>query len=421
MSESSFLQNLKAYFNESELRDLCFDVAIDYESVLGQTKGDKARELILYCKRFARSADLVQACRRLRPRVSWDDLPSETLAATPSEILISTGLGALVQLLQSPDVRSAAGGFQMVFRTACDQIKALGHYKLLHDLFQELETIYDVLEPDCSVLTTDPAAWEHVLLNAPALNDAIQELLACVDQSPITRDRPVWAQHLDQAREALHGIVTNVDSGVLAAPQLAAAAITVRRIMERLNRILDREPSRINNLLVDRAHALHLSALVEAMTSVRDQISLLNQELIAVRQFDAGLHELMQQRDNLAEQVRNHGLWQEIDDELRRVKNNLGNDLDELELSWPDLHLRTHALCADSSATWAVGIIQASTQLEGALRMAVKAPERIRRYFYTYRRKATQHFRHVDDDLLRLCDDLQKTGAGLDQIIQALQ
>lgn len=421
MNESTLLQNLKSYFNESELRDLCFDLAIDYESVLGQAKSDKARELILFCERHGRLLDLTSSCRRLRPHILWDNLPSNKASNAPINPPPRVGLGALVDLMQTPGVRTAAGGFQMVLRTACEQIKALGHYKLLHDLFQELEMAYDVLEADCKLLATDPVSWENLLINEPALNDAIQELLASVDRSPIIPTQPVWVQQLGQAREALHQIVVDVDNGVLAVAQLATAAVNVGRILERLNRILDREPSRINNLLVDRANALHLSELVEAMTSVRDNISSLNQNLIAVRQFDAGLQELMRQRDSLAEQVRNHGLWQEIDDELRRVKNNLGIDLDELELSWPDLNQRTQALCADNSASWAVGIVQAGAQLESVLLTAVKTPDRIRRYFYNYRRKATQRFRQVDDDLLQLCDDLQTTGKGLDTIMQALQ
>ncbi len=60
------------HFNEGELRTLCFDLNIDYEDCLiGETKQDKVRELLLYCTRRGRVTDLVNACRQARPQVDW--------------------------------------------------------------------------------------------------------------------------------------------------------------------------------------------------------------------------------------------------------------------------------------------------------------------------------------------------------------
>jgi hypothetical protein len=62
---------LITHFNESELRDLYFDLAIDYESVPGQTRNDKARELIGYAQRNRIIDKLVAHCRRLQPHADW--------------------------------------------------------------------------------------------------------------------------------------------------------------------------------------------------------------------------------------------------------------------------------------------------------------------------------------------------------------
>ena len=51
---------LITYFNESELRDLCFRLDIDYEELPGSTKSDKARELITYAERNGRYEELVR-------------------------------------------------------------------------------------------------------------------------------------------------------------------------------------------------------------------------------------------------------------------------------------------------------------------------------------------------------------------------
>ena len=69
---SQLRQNLVASFNDSELRDLCFDMGVDYESLKGEGKSDKVRELVAYCERRQIVPDLVAKCKELRPKVSWE-------------------------------------------------------------------------------------------------------------------------------------------------------------------------------------------------------------------------------------------------------------------------------------------------------------------------------------------------------------
>jgi ActR/RegA family two-component response regulator len=60
-------QILTDYFNESELRNLCFDLSVDYDGLPGDSKDDKARELISYMERHGRLSELNEKCRELRP------------------------------------------------------------------------------------------------------------------------------------------------------------------------------------------------------------------------------------------------------------------------------------------------------------------------------------------------------------------
>jgi hypothetical protein len=64
-------KNLVKHFSDSELRDLCFDLVVDYDVLPGVGKGDKARELIAYLERRGRISELVEACRQRRPNESW--------------------------------------------------------------------------------------------------------------------------------------------------------------------------------------------------------------------------------------------------------------------------------------------------------------------------------------------------------------
>jgi diguanylate cyclase (GGDEF)-like protein len=68
---SMFRDKLDAHFNESELRELCDEIEVDYENLKGSTKRDKASELISFCRRHGKLSELVERCHALRPRVTW--------------------------------------------------------------------------------------------------------------------------------------------------------------------------------------------------------------------------------------------------------------------------------------------------------------------------------------------------------------
>jgi len=68
---------LDEHFNEDELRDLCFEMETDYESLSAASKKGKARELVADCKRKERTLELVERCRKLRPKAAW---PRQTLS-----------------------------------------------------------------------------------------------------------------------------------------------------------------------------------------------------------------------------------------------------------------------------------------------------------------------------------------------------
>ncbi len=73
MVKAKLLELLRTYFDDSELRDICFSLNVDYESLPGESKADKSRELIASLERRDRIADLVAVCRQLRPNIPWQE------------------------------------------------------------------------------------------------------------------------------------------------------------------------------------------------------------------------------------------------------------------------------------------------------------------------------------------------------------
>ncbi len=74
-SGAKLLELLIYCFNADELRELCFDLSVDYDSLPGEAKTDKARELVwlfVNPKRNRNLDELVQLCTRLRPKAPWN-------------------------------------------------------------------------------------------------------------------------------------------------------------------------------------------------------------------------------------------------------------------------------------------------------------------------------------------------------------
>jgi len=66
---------LTRYFDAGELRTLCFDLGVDYDSLPGEGKASKARELVAYLERHSRLPELVEMGKQQRPDVPWVDTP----------------------------------------------------------------------------------------------------------------------------------------------------------------------------------------------------------------------------------------------------------------------------------------------------------------------------------------------------------
>ncbi len=64
-------RNLETSFNLDELRGLCFELAINFENLRGDTLLAKTIELVSYCQRQRLLARLVAVCQELRPEIDW--------------------------------------------------------------------------------------------------------------------------------------------------------------------------------------------------------------------------------------------------------------------------------------------------------------------------------------------------------------
>jgi hypothetical protein len=83
VDQTSLREALTRYYSEGELRTLCFDLGIDFESLGGRGKANNARELVHFAIRQGRYDDLVAYVRRTRPHapLTMSDAPPQPPAA----------------------------------------------------------------------------------------------------------------------------------------------------------------------------------------------------------------------------------------------------------------------------------------------------------------------------------------------------
>ena len=64
-------KNIDTYFNEDDIRTICYDLSIDYESISGESKSAKIRELLAFCERKGNLEDFINSVRQERPNILW--------------------------------------------------------------------------------------------------------------------------------------------------------------------------------------------------------------------------------------------------------------------------------------------------------------------------------------------------------------
>jgi hypothetical protein len=276
-----------------------------------------------------------------------------------------------------------------------------------HDLFQELENRYFLIEHDRKRLPGDELAWESLALNEPELEAKINDLLRVAQQSAFAEEAVRWRSQAEQVRESMRTAVETADLELL------------NNSTRRLFRILNREPSRINAQLITTAKALRLDHLETAITTICAIVQSPDSgDFALISQIQHGGSALAGIEERLQKLAAEHDAWQAIDDELRRVETSLDSSLEELDEAWLDLEPMTLHLLANQTDAWATELQQALGGLKQAIDTAVLVTAR--RLFRRFRSQIGRRFRQVDQELLGLCHDLQKVGESLDLLLRTV-
>jgi hypothetical protein len=135
------------HFNESELRNLSFDLQINYDALPGSGTDNKCRELILYCLHRGRLAELLSACAKQRPTLfnsldNFQELKADFEKGTVvyeslNDHFVQDAyyLQTLTRLAERPDSDSRRSALNGLLQELIANDPAL--VKILEELFQE--------------------------------------------------------------------------------------------------------------------------------------------------------------------------------------------------------------------------------------------------------------------------------------------
>jgi hypothetical protein len=338
----------------------------------------------------------------------WAPLAAEAAHSAPVR-RASDSLTALADLARDAQVRTAVVAFTTDFESACVQIDVLNSYKQLHDLFQQLEDASNVMAQHARRLPGDLTAWEDLEVHDPDVQSLVAELLRVGATASFAGAEGLWMRRLERA------------GAELSEAFVARDPVTLKRALNRISDVLGRELSRMNSALVTAARTLRLQQLLNALTTIRDQLALNQLNTAAQSQFEIfadGVKAMARLNARLGVLVATHDAFQEVDDELRRVKELLSQDVEELILAWEDIRQLAQRLYEVNPGEWASRLNENSQQLDQA--MAANEPTRIRRAFRSFHHQALISFAKVDQDLLSLCTELQQIGRPTEAVLKML-
>jgi hypothetical protein len=331
--------------------------------------------------------------------------PEPPVAGQRDTEVLDQGLNALADLMRAPAVRAAVDAFHADFAAACEQIVVLTAYKDLHDQLHELEFgCYRNFVDDAELAIEDERARRSLRHHGLALEGIVDELGRVVATGAVSPREQLWINKIIRAEELLRQVREEFDPAKL------------NECISLIGRVLDRQPTSINDRLVEAARALRLTALQEAMTHVTETLARQNLDPEKVRRVKDGRDALFRVSAELTALIADHDQWQMIDVELRQTHVTLEHDASVLESCWPDLQMLAQPLYGVSTELWARQLAGEAEKLDNAI--AAQNPNRIREGFLSFRDRAGLRFFKVDKTLKHLCGELRSTGELLESMLR---
>jgi hypothetical protein len=317
------------------------------------------------------------------------------------------GLETLEQLMKNVEVREAVGDFESDFEAAALQIETLAFFKDMHDLLHTLQfQCYRGITLEAKRFPDDMTSREILADHEITFDGLMRQLEEVTTRGDAQEAELAWVQDLRDAHTEFQN----------ALQQCAAKPLT--RAVWLMERVLAVQPSHINTRLNAAARGLRLTALVEALTLLRDRFAGGGLDPAKIQTFSDSISSMIALQQNLTALVVEHDRWQALDLDLRRIQQNLKSDVMELELSWDRVEIMITPLCG-ADEPWAAGL-RATRELV-AKSIAAQDPAAERQAFQRLYTQAADRFYRVDTTLKRVCESLRTIAEPLTTLLAMMK
>jgi hypothetical protein len=357
----------------------------------------EARERIRQCKATLRSWNQ-----------SVEDLPNDDDEIASAATHVGGALRNMAALMQAPEIRSELSEFQDSFRLASHQLDLLNIYKALHDQLHDLQ--FRCYRPIMSGAGDFPnnaaflAALSFYITDFKQIIDTLREI---TDQPHCPKNEHRWIEQLALACE----FITSALDRKIKEP--------FDRAVFQIERILNLDPTRINEQLKQAARNLPLDQLLQAMHTVQGHST---QAIGEVRQSDSimqGIVALEQLQFTLYRLIDEHDTWQRFEIDLRQYESDLARYLPRLQWLWEsDLKSSVAAFYARRNDRWIRDLYQAGERLERAL--AEPQSNAVVEAFRAFHSSFSKCFFQTDKELKDQCGKLRLIDGPLTSVIGML-
>ncbi len=351
-----------------------------------------------FCDPSNYGAEMKRVIRAVADDPATYSAAAVAVAAKP----VAAGLDAFRSLAKNPLIKAGALRFSAIFGTVCEQITDVADYKCLHDQLHELEL--HCYQPMTKVAAQFPADEDaKAELDGYRINfENVVEQLHAIAQRFVRADTS-WIPNVENILGDFRKSLDTDDAALLS------------RAIKRLDRELGNRPPKVNAALNAAARALRLSALVVALTQLRDQAMELSGDFKRLCEFQAGVETLDSMEKRLTRLVSLHDQWQNLDEYLRCMEKN--QDLENLASCWPDIKSRVdeiYKMCPEINS-----LVADTAKLDQAIQAGDSA--QIMRKVRLLRHQVLTRFFNTDTDLKKQCDQLRSIGEPLAALLKVIQ
>ncbi|MFN8798649.1 MAG: CHAT domain-containing protein [Pseudanabaena sp.] len=361
-------------------------------------------------------------------------IPPEPQTVKPSiednSHAVRQGIEAIRELVtNSPEVYHTVLNFRADLQSASKELNTLGDYKKLHDALHRVEfDCYNLIQVEVfkwqsknkfEENSSDSSDFEDSLFNLMRYDSKLQKIVKqsqeIVAKANLAASEVVWVVTLSNIREEFHMVLETAET-----ISLNTLTRQLKEVAKKIDHILGQYPNRIDMCLNRSAQDLNLSALLETLKTLQQQLEIAGGDMAKLSQFQVGVVALEALQKDLKIRIEEHTEWQKVDSQLRRMAGDAYRlkDYTALQDEWeylkPDME-PLYTTCDDDTHSL---FEKKRDLLDKAI--AEGNPSRIKRCFIDYRSFAADRFFQIDDDLKNLCENLRPIAVSLNLLLELI-